>query len=121
MKNVVHSVMMVMCISFAAYANETNTVETDNENVITYTETKKPVSNEPVIYYDDNNEAEYEQYVCDNAKAPYVSSLRAFFTRIGCSLLVNYLVVQEKIKEYAYSCKTKCTALLYYLKNSAKI
>jgi len=44
--------------------------------------------------------SEYETHVCDYAKPPKVSPIMAFLTQVGCSVLINYIVLKQHAHTY---------------------
>jgi|GEM_PF-4808181 len=69
---------------------------------------------EPCCYDDkeEQEQQEYEQYVCDTVKPSKPTAVTAFFTNIGCTLLVHYIAFKMKIQRFITECKKKCVRLL---------
>lgn|SRR5690606_10002717 len=102
MKKVVVFLTMIFCVIFI-YADTDGLVLQNSIESIAHQgseENQLCMSQECELSLEEDELLDYEQHVCDAVIPPKVSSMQAFFTQIGCSLLINYIVLKERVKIY---------------------
>ncbi len=99
-------ILLFILVSGTAYPQEKNIIKNHSATEQYDRDDEYQHIQLPIEYdNDEENTLEYEQMICDAVKPSKPSTIVAFFTSIGCTMLVHYITFTEKAKVMLASLK----------------